>query len=242
MAAVERKSCPTIAARLNDLHVPCAYVRDDRFLLRGKRKERTSGMWRPGRVRGLITNKTYMGVHEYGKRTSSRRPVLSRAVPAIVTEAVWRKAQANLKAHMLFGKRSAVNQYLLRGLIKCGLCGLTYVGITARWPNGKRSFYYRCNGTHSPAVYGTPERRCQSKSVRGDLLEEQIWSDVEAFLRNPGSVLQQLQARLESDAKGSEPIRQQIARLEGLLANKATERSRVVGLFRRGRLGWIQSA
>jgi hypothetical protein len=48
MAAVERKSCPVIAARLNDLHIPCAYVRDDRLCLRGKRKQRTSGVWGPG--------------------------------------------------------------------------------------------------------------------------------------------------------------------------------------------------
>jgi transcriptional regulator with XRE-family HTH domain len=59
---------------------------------------------------------------------------------------------------------------------------------------------------------------------------------VEAFLRNPEPVLKQLQTRLESDAKGSDQTRKQVARLEGLLAQKATERSRVVGLYRRGRL------
>jgi transcriptional regulator with XRE-family HTH domain len=41
---------------------------------------------------------------------------------------------------------------------------------------------------------------------------------------------------LDSDAKGSDQIRKQVARFEGLLAEKVTERSRVVGLFRRGRL------
>ena len=37
MAAVGRKSCREIARRLNDLRIPCAYVRDDRLMLRGKR-------------------------------------------------------------------------------------------------------------------------------------------------------------------------------------------------------------
>src|ERR1700730_15474962 len=78
--------------------------------------------------------------------------------------------------------------------------------------------------------------RCHSKSVRGDQLEQQVWSDVETFLRNPEPVLQQLHAKLESDAQGSDQTRRQVARLEGLLAQKATERSRVVGLYRRGRL------
>jgi len=134
-AAVERKSCRVIAVRLNGLRIPCAYVRDERLCMRGKRKERTSGVWRPGRIRGLITNKTYMGTHEFGKRTASGRPVVSRPVPAIVIEEVWRKAQANLKAHLLFSSPSARNQYLLRGLIKCGLCNPTR-------PNGEREFYY----------------------------------------------------------------------------------------------------
>ena len=40
---------------------------------------------------------------------------------------------------------------------------------------------------------------------------------------------------LESDAVGSDQIRKQITRLEGLLAQKATERSRVVGLYQRVR-------
>ena len=78
--------------------------------------------------------------------------------------------------------------------------------------------------------------RCQAKAVRGDHLEEQVWSDVETFLRNPEPVLQQLQARLQSDVQGSEEIRNQVTRLEALLAEKANERSRVVGLYRRGRL------
>lgn len=49
-------------------------------------------------------------------------------------------------------------------------------------------------------------------------------------------MLQQLHSRLESDAKGEEKTRQQITRLDGLLAKKAEERNRVLGLFRRGRL------
>jgi hypothetical protein len=87
----------------------------------------------------------------------------------------------------------------------------------------------------SPSVYSTLGR-CQSKAVRGDLLEQQVLSEVEAFLRNPEPVLQQLQARLESDSQDADQIRRQVMQLEGLLTQKATERSRMVGLYRRGRL------
>ncbi|MFN0168661.1 MAG: recombinase family protein [Bryobacteraceae bacterium] len=236
MAAIGKKSCIHIAEELNRLGVPCAYVRDDRLVVRGKRKTQTAGVWSPGRIRNLIISATYKGEHAYGKRSkNAQREPITRAVPAIVSDKVWEKAQRTLRDNFLFAKRSARNQYLLRGLIKCGVCGLTYIGLAANRPNGKREFYYKCNGAHSPSIYAG-RGRCESKAVRGDHLEAQVWSDVESFLRNPEPVLQQLQERLQSDAKGSEQIRAQVARLEGLLAQKATERSRVVGLYRRGRL------
>ena len=147
MAAVERTSCYQIAARLNELRVPCAYRRDDRMVLRGKRKQRTSGLWRPGRVRNLIVSTTYKGVHEYGKRSRTKgRVTIPRPVPAIVDEKTWTKARENLTAHFLFGARNTRNHYLLRGLMKCACCNLTYIGVANIRPSGKREFYYRCNG------------------------------------------------------------------------------------------------
>jgi site-specific DNA recombinase len=129
MAAIERKSCHYIAARLNELQVPCAYQRDDRLVLRGKRKQRTSGLWRPSRVRNLLISSTYKGIHQYGKRSATKgRALISRTVPAIVDSKTWDKAQATLRDHFLFGISCSRNQYLLRGLMKCNLCK---PGVTA---------------------------------------------------------------------------------------------------------------
>lgn len=234
-AAAEKKSCRRIADWLNLMKVPCAYTRDARLTVRGKRRERTSGVWRAGRVRNLIISKTYMGVHEFGKRSKSGREVISRPVPAIVDEATWKKAQKTLDANFLFSKRSARTQYLLRGLIKCAMCGHTYVGTASRRPNGKLEHYYRCNAVHSPSII-VKDGPCTAKSIRGDHLEAQVWSDAESFLRNPEPVLEQLQARLETDAKATAGIRKQMGRLESLIEEKTTERNRVLALYRRGRL------
>jgi site-specific DNA recombinase len=235
MAAIEGKSCRVIADRLNQLRVPCAYTRDDRLHLHGKRKQRTSGLWRPGRIRWLITNSTYKGIHQFGKRSAGKREIISRPVPAIVSEDVWAKAQKTLHGNFLFSVRGAKNQYLLRGLIKCALCGHTYTGVNTQRPNGTREFYYRCNLANTPGIHGATQR-CSAKGVRGDEFENQIWADVENFLRNPEGVLQQLQDRMAAESKGADQIRKQVARLEGLLAQKVTERSRILGLYRRGRL------
>jgi site-specific DNA recombinase len=235
MAAVEQKSCRRIAELLNALRVPCAYSRDERLVLRGKRKERTAGVWRPGRVRGLLTNKTYYGIHEFGKRAARKREVIRREVPAIVAEETWQKAQETLKANFLFNARSAQHQYLLRGMVKCGLCGRNYTGVAATRPGGRFEHYYKCNASHSPQIYRV-SGKCESRSVRGDQLEQQVWADIYAFLRDPKPVLAQLQMRLESESRGSAQIQNQLKRLEQLLAEKAHERDRVLVLYRRGRL------
>jgi site-specific DNA recombinase len=238
MAAVERRSCPYIAARLSALRVPCAYERDDRLVLRGKRKQHTSGLWRPARVRNLIVSETYKGVHRYGKRSHTKgRETITRSVPAIVDDRTWQKAQANIQAHFLFGKRGAKNEYLLRGLMKCSLCNLTYVGVANQRPSGKHEKYYRCNGNQGArGLYGAHGERCPSKAVRGEELEQMVWGDVEEFLCKPGVVIERLQARMQAEAGDATKNRDRLRRLRGLLEGKAAERSKVVGLYRRGRL------
>lgn len=238
LSAVERRSCFYIAERLNEIGAPCAYQRDERLVLRGKRKQRTSGLWRPGRVRNMIVSTTYKGLHEFGKRTANKnRQLISRPVAAIVDEATWDKAQATLQANFLFGVRSTRNHYLLRGLMKCSLCGLTYIGVANVRPSGKREFYYRCNGSQGArGIYGARGERCPSKGIQGEGLEQTVWADVEEFLRKPSVVIESLHARMRRDVANASSSEQRLGRLRGLLAAKGGERNKVVGLYRKGLL------
>ena len=238
MAAIEKKSCFNIAEYLNRMGVPCSYVQDGRMVCRGKRKCRTAGLWRPGRVRNMLVSATYLGQHQYGKRSKDpHRQLITRTVLAIVSEDTWQKAQKTLAANRLFGKRNSGRQYLLRGLSKCGLCGLTYIGIANRRPSGKEEFYYRCNGKHGArGIYGANGQRCPSKDVNGDFLERVVWDDIETFLHNPGAVVEQLQERLAAERNNSKRSQERLGRLENLLSAKTTERDRMLALFRKGRI------
>jgi site-specific DNA recombinase len=121
--------------------------------------------------------------------------------------------------------------------MKCGLCGLTYIGVASRRPSGKQEFYYRCNGKHGTrGLYGASGQRCPSKDVNGDFLEQTIWTDVEAFLRNPKAVIEQLQQRLAAERSDSKRGQERLARLEDSLAAMTTERDRILALFRKGRI------
>ena len=150
LLADEGWSCIRIAEHINALGVPPTYTKDSRQIARnrpdGKRKAHTAGVWRYGRIRNLAVNSVYKGIHIYGRRSKKQREVITRTVPAIVDAEIWEKAQQTLQRNMLIATRSAVQSYLLRGLITCGVCGLHYCGTSHRQPSGKVDMYYKCNG------------------------------------------------------------------------------------------------
>ena len=179
---------------------------------------------------------TYKGVHQYGKRTESKRAVIERPVPAIVDDDLWRKAQETLRRNLLFSDRNARRKYLLRGLVKCGLCGLTYCGTAYRVGQRGERVYYVCNGKQSGrGKYGVNGRKCPSKAISGNI-EQIVWRDIEAFIRNPGPVLQQLAKRMKGQVGTRKSHVEEVAEVKKLIQSKIAERDRVLALYRRGRI------
>lgn len=219
----EHWSCVQIAGHLEQLGVPPSYTKDNRLLLRGKRQVTTSGIWRPGRVRNMLANPTYMGIHEYGRRSAKEREVIRRPVPAIVSPEVWHRAQEVLREHQRFSRRNAKHSYLLRGLIKCGLCGLTYSGSAWSSPAGKeqraaQKRYYICNGKNNArGIYGLKGEKCPSRTLNADLVEATIWQDIEEFRRNPDPVLEELTDRMTEGGGVAAELQAEVARVQRLL-------------------------
>jgi site-specific DNA recombinase len=232
-------SCQKIAERLNAMGVPPAYVRDGREVLRGKRVAATQGIWRSGRIRNMIVNPVYMGIHRYGTRTKKDREVIEREVPAIVSVEMWQRAQAKLQEHMIYSPKNKKREYLLRGLIICGVCGLHYTGYTmrSRSNSGNLLCYYVCTAySNYRGIYGGMGKKCPSRPVNGYKLEARVWADVEGFLRNPGDVLAELAAQKHDTAAHQENLRDEIARLQQQAQAKQGEKDTVITLYRRGRI------
>jgi len=235
MAAEDQQSCREIAEYLNALGVPGAGALEQRR----RKGQKAAARWRAGRVRNLLISTTYKGQHLYGKRSRNRqRALVPRTVPAIVSEAVWQQAQETLHHNFRFGQRHCRHAYLLRGLVKCGLCGLTYIGMTVRGRSGLQQSYYRCNGKHDTrGVYGEMGKRCPSKDVPGGWLEQAVWAEIEGMLRQPARALEQLRQRLAVERKKTAGCRAQLAGVQRELEGKGAERDRVLGLYRKGRIG-----
>lgn len=261
LAGEEGQSSIQIAAHLNKLGVPTAYRRDGREVSRGKRKEKTDAIWRPGRVRNLLVEPTYKGVHVWGKRSKTQKngqgnaaapkATVERAVPAIVDAGLWEAAHLTLRRNRLFRPDIEKRPYLLRGLMKCAGCGLTYVGTVSQ---GQRADllsseelsgaevrgemvlrpYYVCNGRSAQHQnYGETKARCSSGYVRAVELEALVWREIEGFLNEPESVLAELGVQLNTRAVNGDAV-QRLKRLRGEQAQGDAERATLYRLFRRG--------
>ncbi len=268
-SAEDGLSSIAIADRLNALGVPTAYVRDGRLLLQGKddgvgkRKQRTQGVWRGGRVRNLLIEPTYRGLHVWGRRGSRKRAasdrtgsgqtgteptLIERAVPSIVDEKTWHAAQLTLRRNRLSRPDIEKRPYLLRGLMKCAHCGLTYIGtvsgskrVELATPHELANFevrdgqllrpYYACNNRNPQ--HGASTKKCPSGYVRAKELELLVWREVEGFLHAPDSVIAQLRSQLSERAVNCGAEKE----LKELLAKQAAadaERATLYRLFRRG--------
>lgn len=192
---------------------------------RGRVIERVSG-WGLSSLGSIIHNPIYKGAGV----VESRFGEVVRPAEPLVDHETWEGAQRALVRNRSLSKKNAKNEYLLRGLVKCGLCGLTFVGTTT---SGVRK--YRCNANGGRAN-SRPEGRCQAASIDADRLESLVWHEVRQFVENPGEAVevarQQIRERLAASSKGEE----QRKRLAAELAGKETERERILGLFRRGRI------
>jgi site-specific DNA recombinase len=232
MCATEKKSCQKIADHLSHSGIPNSLAVADP----GKRNRRTAPIWRPSHVRNMIASRTYMGQHVFGKRSKNRnRKPITREVPAIVSLEIWQAAQEVLRTNRIMCRRNLREPFLLRGLIKCGLCGLTFSGIRMKPP--QRDHYYRCNGRQQArGLYGNLGKKCPAKNLNGEYVERLVWADIEAFLRNPGELLEKLRQRFSMQDGERQRREKELEGFKARLSEKAAERERMLGLFRRGRI------
>jgi site-specific DNA recombinase len=174
-----------IAVRLNAMGVP-----KHSLITNGPRSD---DCWHYGNVARIIANPTYTGRFSCG--------ATEQRIPPIVSQELFDRAQKALKNRRTYADRDAKVSYLLRGKIRCGLCGATCVG-TPRYVRrgGKRervpdAHYYVCAAKHQPTRY---ERTCANAYAPGVPIDDLVWADILDFVHHPGETLARLEEQLRS--------------------------------------------
>lgn len=209
-------TCWQVARELEARGIPTLYKRDGR----GVRGKRTSGAWQAGHVRNMIANPMYKGERHYGRRSPRvGREIIVASVPPLVSPELWHKAKAVLAAHRCRPRASA-RFYLLRGFMKCGSCGRTYVGTHHQ---GKT--YYRCSGYLSRSK---GSENCRNVSVPAERGEQRVFKEIERLLRDPSFLPLPPVPELRPDRAEREA---EMARARGVVVQKEEERRRLLAAY-----------
>ena len=123
--------------------------------------------------------------------------------------------------------KNTTRRYLLRGVIRCGIDGITYSGTAGRDGVG----WYRCGG--QVVDRGPLPGRCWGQSIRMDAIEPVVWADIEAWLRSPSDLLEDLEA---DEAGGDRPLFVEASLLAKRLDGLQADRRRAVHLAVQGYL------
>src|SRR4029453_12264409 len=101
------------------------------------------------------------------------------AVPALVSDDVFERAQARLARNREWAPRNTHGAYLLRRLVSCARCDLAH----RIWTNG-RSAFYACPGTAGDTTRGQ-RGVCHASLIATGGRDEAVWADVCRLLGEP---------------------------------------------------------
>jgi site-specific DNA recombinase len=150
-------------------------------------------------------------------------------VPAIITEELWQRAQAQNQNRTRLMQRGVG---LLSGLCVCGLCGLRiyYMG-------DPKYRYLRCNGRYPHLRDARPHLRelppCKWTDVKAGGIERGIWSRVHLWLRDKDELIEERRRQAEQYATATEP-NERVQLLEQQLAARKEEHRRIFFLAAKG--------
>jgi site-specific DNA recombinase len=209
------------------------------------------GHWHGSTVGRILKSETYAGTfynykyrtHMSNKRTSSGRrqllyelrPLEERipvSVPAIVERHVWKEVQKNLKRNAL-NNRKAGRFFLLKGRVKCGLCGRTCAAETSGLPSAKsktRRAYYRCKGTKTGAYpkCTLPAIPSNTTSSERQGLDDIVWAEIVKTINHPELIQEYLNEAEQAISVNN--INSQINKLKPRLAELAKQKDELFNL------------
>ncbi|VDS10542.1 Recombinase [Paracoccus haematequi] len=175
---------------------------------------RDGGRWGIGQVHRVLTRRTYIGEHEWGKRSKHNDPrapgeIVIVPVPAIIERETFDAVQSLLQARNPKTKlpaRVVIGPTLLTGICYCGNCG---GAMTIRTGKSGRYRYYACS---IKARQG--ETGCKGRAIPMDKLDNMVVSHIEDRLLDPDRLEKLLGSILGRREDQAERRREHIASLQ----------------------------
>lgn len=221
----DRSSTLEIALYLNSLDIPTNYSRG-----KGKGNRQITGKWRQNTIIRILSNTTYIGIHEYGKRGTRRKETIIRNVPKIIENDLWQKAKEIRSSNKSKAKRNTKHrEYLLKGLIKCSRCGRAYQGVS--YKNGSLS-YYVCatkRGDRKKILGET----CDNINIPAEELENAVWKmTYDEVILKVNERVGNIKLALSNDNE-LKNINIELEKIKNSLNNTENEKSKILNLYKK---------
>lgn len=138
-------------------------------------------------LHSILSNERYIGVYSWNRRRvklfrkwagGTPNPNCVRiegAIPAIISEELWRKVQKRMSDNKRNASNKARRTYLLSGLIECEECGAAYVGHTSTNKKGYETRSYVCGNKYRT-------RTCSAKNINADEIEAFVVQQLKVYL------------------------------------------------------------
>jgi site-specific DNA recombinase len=177
--------------------------------------------WERSTVWAMLRNPAYIGKACFGKTKQAQRRKVTRKlrlrgghsprcsssietprdewieipVSALITEDIFALAQERLMENKRFSTRRTKESTLLQGMLVCRKCGYAYYRTSTR-TSLKKIYYYRCLGSDDYRYVNG--RKCNSKPIRQDYLDDLVWNQIIALLEDPSLIKDEIQRRIEA--------------------------------------------
>ena len=206
--------------------------------------------WGTSTICRLLRNEAYIG-RVYYNRTESvpdRRPThRNRQVPRdrddwipidcprIISDELFQAAGHVATDNTKWSPRRAEpGQWLLKGLVKCGVCGVGTRCHKMRGRNGTWHRYYHCRN-HDPIRAGGESHRCPERNIRADALDAFVFDHIRTAITRPDLLLAGEQAvTLATPTPDDELLAAELARLDRKLDSADAEQRRLIDLYQGG--------
>ena len=207
-------------------------------------------VWGTSTLDRILRNEAYIG-RTYFNRTEAvpdRKPGhhsrqvprpradwIAISCPAIIADETFQAAgKVSTDNTKWSPRRAEPGAWLLRGLVKCGPCGVGTSCHKMRGRNGTWHRYYYCHN-HDPLRAGGQDRRCPERNIRADALDEFVFGQVRAALPDPGLLLAGEQAiAVHAPVPDDQLLAAELARLDRKLEAARGEHRLLIDLYQAG--------
>lgn len=195
-----------------------------------------------GSLHEIIRNKKYCGYYVYNRRTGAKDGKINShknkdkdeiveakgAVPAIISEEVFNKAQELMNARKIkAGAYSAKRVYLLSGKVICGHCGCNMTGNAKYNSKGTLTITYSCE-------HRRKDKTCPNLNIRQDKLDSLVVEKISEYIFKDENLPALVEKLRELDLKRNSEYTDTVRRLNKCLKNNTIERQRVIKAIKAG--------